>query len=150
MQFKLTWAAIVAALVFLVPSVIVGGYVSLIYKWFLSNLVSPGFFASILYTWFPGFLHGSIGGIGAIGGAYAIFKRADYNVVCYSFSSIVVFVLVFSSLAVITFRHIPLSEAILIASQTVGIVAGAFIMLEPVQKKQEYRFNIVNSTQNNQ
>lgn len=137
MQFKLTWAAIIAALVFLIPAAIVGGCVSLLYKLSLYKWVSPGFFTDM----FPGLLHGSISGIGAIGGAYVIFKKADYNVVCYSFSSIVVFVSVASSLAVSTFRHIPLSEAILIASQTVGIVAGAFIMREPVQKKQEERFS---------
>ena len=79
-QYRLTWAAIIVALVLVVPGFIVGGVVAMLYKSFLGSLGIGGnhwiFFLEwidkIVLAWFPSLLHGMVGGALAIAIAIAI------------------------------------------------------------------------------
>lgn len=135
-KYKLTWAAIISAIILIVPGFIIGGVVAILYKWSLGHFIGIGgdhwfFFMEwidkAILLWFPALIHGAVGGVFAITITGKIFKSANLKIVSYSAS------LVYISMVVMTafYYHFAIfnevnADLISVIAETVGIVLGLF------------------------
>jgi hypothetical protein len=92
---RFTWAAVIVAIIMVVPGLFVGGIVANIYKWFLSGYFGQdswlGFFNfinKVAMLWFPSLLHGCIAGVVALYITRNLFKVANLEIVSYAASAV--------------------------------------------------------------
>ncbi len=143
-KYSLTWAAIIIAIILVVPGFMIGGIVALIYKWFLGGVFGIGgdrwvFFIEwidkIVLLWFPALLHGTVGGVFSIAITGKIFKSANMEVVSYSTSAIIIFI--FVAAVIFSFYITDIREDLVLhedlvsvmlstAAEIIGIVLGLF------------------------
>ncbi len=129
---KYTWLAIPATLVATIPGLLVGGVAKFIYLAMIGpmieggvlNWISDGFFGRVITSIFPEAIHGAIGGAMGIFLAHKFIKQADYNVVAYCVTSLVIMF----SLIAIGFASSPLAslDTLSLVSNTAGLILGLF------------------------
>lgn len=85
---QLTWLAIIACVVLVVPGFLLGGLVKAIYQFFLTGYLSmswlPDVVTRIALQWFPGLLHGMIAGAFAMGVTAHFFRKSNMEIVSYA------------------------------------------------------------------
>jgi hypothetical protein len=146
--YKLTPLAIVSAFVLTIPGLIVGGVAAFLYRSFLLplfdgnliNWITAGWFETLTMAILPNAIHGAIAGALAIWVSFKIISRANYEIVAYSVSAIVVAFAALGFVAGIVQRGLSLS-LIELASNTIGIVIGLFIAWSAVKDDQSKRFS---------
>ncbi len=122
-----TPAAAIVAIILVVPATLAAGLLVVIYKWFLSGVLTtswlPGIVNKIALLWFPSLLHGGIAGLLAMAGTRRLFKYADLNAVTYATSAVYVTLSVL--IWTLNLRLYGVQEdTVSLAAQTIGLIAG--------------------------
>jgi hypothetical protein len=132
-QHKLTWLAVILTFILLIPSLFVGGVMTWVYFAFLGILedgtflgwLTNGFFDLLILSIIPNFAHGVIGGAIALWVSTKELKHANYEIVAYTVSGIVVAFAVLGLIGGYVQSGVGWS-LVELASNTVGIVLGLF------------------------
>lgn len=139
---KLTWLAVILTIVLQFPGLVIGFVIAFVYRYILEfflagsilDWISQGWFNKILLTYFPAFLSGGIGGGLAILVASLILKRANYEIVMYAVSSVVI---AFTAVALVgNLAQFGVSLTILeIGANTFGIVVGLYAVATHIKEE---------------
>src|SRR5262245_21281599 len=97
-QHRLTWLAIIVAILMTIPGLVLGGIAAWIYKAFmlpylegnLLNWITAGWFEKLTVAVFPNVVQGMAAGAFGIYITSKILKFANYEIVAYSTATIVV------------------------------------------------------------
>lgn len=134
---KLTWAAVLAGVILIIPGAALGALVAAVYRWFLRFFL-PGdrWFSAMEWIdraalhWFPSLLHGLVAGAFAITVAMAIFRRANSEVVSYAVCS--AYIAIALVIVAFSFRVVGFSEDwISFTAQFIGLSVGLFLYRRP-------------------
>jgi hypothetical protein len=144
---KLTPLGILLAIVLTIPGLLIGGVIAFLYRMFLEpmfggnlfNWISGGWFETLSMAIIPNAIHGIVGGGLAVWASFKILKRANYEIVAYSVSAIVV---AFTAIAFFTGlaqkgMNVGLIELV---SNTGGVVLGLFLGREHIKSDQQRYF----------
>lgn len=142
MKYEKTWLAIIVAFIAAIPGLIVGALVAHVYRSLmrvfeggLLDWITSGWADKIFNSIFPNLVHGMIGGAIAIWLASKILKRANYEIVAYSVSTIICMLALFS--IVLGGLKDGLGIATIeIISNSAGVVAGLFIGSQGARERQ--------------
>ena len=132
---KWTWLAIIVAFLLLIPFLFVGGLAAYLYNalygWIfeggLFNWITAGWFEKIVKVVFPSIIQGGVAGFLALFVTSKILKRANYEVVAYTISGIVIFLTLLTLLLGLARNGLNIGM-IGVISNTIGIVVGLFGM----------------------
>ena len=125
---KRTWAAVIVAVLLVIPGTLVGALVAMLYRGFLGNrLGESSWFSTIALLWFPSLLHGAVAGAVAIYGTKLLFKSANLEIVSYSASA--VWVAVGLIAGIVGTAAIGLQgDLVSLIAQVSGVVLGLFAL----------------------
>ncbi len=149
MEYRKTWLAIIVTFIAVIPAMIIGKFVSVLYS-FLMSRFEGGLLGWITFGWadrifnsiFPNLVHGFIGGWLAVWLSCKLLKYANYEIVAYSVSTIICAFAFWGFLIGILQRGIGL-DTIELISNTVGVIVGLFTMAlsyaPPAQLKEPER-----------
>ena len=146
MTYKLTWAAILVCFLLTIIGLFVGGVAAWLYKlmlmWFLVDSIFTwiglDIVNEIFLEWFPALLQGGVGGYLGIFVTSKIFKYADYNVVAYSASALVIGSAVLSFVILVAQDRLFDLTTVAIIASTIGTVVAYFIGKTTIDTEQRY------------
>ena len=125
---RLTWAAIILAVIACLVGLAIGQIAALIYQYMLGFFigVGPGFVRGILSEWFSQLLAGLIAGGLAIYAPSLVFKRANLEIVFYCLATLVVLLTIPSLLFLPPSEPQVVATAGAIVASALGTVVGAY------------------------
>ncbi len=148
MQHRLTWLAIILTFLFLIPGEVVGHVFAFLYRFVVSGLFFSGntIFDMSTRGWFSrigseGIASGIQGLVAALSAAWVcdkITNAADFRVVAYSDTALVVAITVFGLLTSYAESGLGMNNFVIVTN-TIGLVAGLFVGAEHIREKQNER-----------
>ncbi|MGD1876195.1 MAG: hypothetical protein ACFB13_01700 [Kiloniellaceae bacterium] len=139
-----TWAAILVAILLLVPCLFVGGIVQWLYLAAAGRYLSGTIFSwvgleivdQVFLIFFPGVIQGLVCGVLSIYITSLLFKRANYTAVGYSFITVVACLTVLSILMSLYLEKFLTLDTVGIIATTIGTMTAAYYSMTTVQEKQ--------------
>jgi general stress protein CsbA len=148
MPHRLTWLAIVLTFLFLIPGEVVGHVLALLYRFIASGLFFSGntIFDMSTRGWFSrvgseGVASGIQGLVAALLAALVcdkITKFADFRIVAYSNTALVVAITIIGLLTSYAESGLGMNNFVIV-SNTIGLVAGLYVAAERIREKQDER-----------
>jgi hypothetical protein len=145
-SYRLTPLAILITLVLIVPGLLLGAIAAYFYQATMGSLfegnlinwISGGWFKTLFMSIFPQAIHGGVAGAFALWASAKMLTKANYEIVAYSVSAIVIAFAVLAVVLEISGKGINLT-LLELTSQVGGLAAGLFLVWESIKEDQRCR-----------